>query len=115
MKVKKVCGASSSTPPRLRLSDGKLSLVHRDWNAVCQAIDNCGDGAEWENMYYKFVQMNKEVNDRHTSGSSRVRTLWMIGDPKKRGLYPTLALAEALRRVEVWDDAGSSMAGESRT
>ena len=44
--------------------------------------------------------------------------MWMrFGRRKcdKHMLSPTLTLDEALRRVAVWDDAGSSAAGGSRT
>ena len=33
----------------------------------CQVIDKGGMGAEWDNLYCKFVEKNKEVN----VGSSR--------------------------------------------
>ena len=36
-------------------------------------------------MYYKFVEMNKEVNVRHPSEGSRARTLWKVRDAKERG------------------------------
>ena len=85
--------------------------------------------------------MNQEVDVRHPSGSSRAETLWKIRGAKERcDAYhdqtsqpkivnrdavrqeswnkhlqnPALALAEALRRVEVWDGAVSSTAGGSR-
>ena len=50
---------------------GESPLVAEDWHAICQAIYTGVEGAEWENLYYKFVEMNKEVNVRHPSGSSR--------------------------------------------
>ena len=37
---------------------------------------NTREREEWENLYYKFVEMNKEVNVRNPSGSSRGKTLW---------------------------------------
>ena len=48
-------------------------LVDEDWHAVCQAIYKGVEGAEWENFYCKFVEMNKEDNVRHPSGSSKPR------------------------------------------
>ena len=44
-------GASSRRPP----------LVDEAWHARCQAICKGVEGAELENLCYKFVEMNKEV------------------------------------------------------
>ena len=39
---------------------------------MCPAIyKTVAEGAEWENLYYKFWEMNKVVNVRNPSGSSR--------------------------------------------
>ena len=59
--------------------------VDEDWHAVCQAIHKGVEGAEWESLYDKFVEMNKRVNARHLSGSGRARTLWKVRDAKERG------------------------------
>ena len=50
--------------------------MEEDWHAGCQAMYKGVQGAEWENLYHKVVAMNKEVNVRHPSGSSRPKTLW---------------------------------------
>ena len=47
--------------------------------------NNDVEGAEWENLYHRSVDLNKEVNVRHPSGSSRARTFWKIRDAKVRG------------------------------
>ena len=43
-------------------------LEDEDWDAVCQAIYKGVEGAERENLYHKFLEMNKAVNVRHPSG-----------------------------------------------
>ena len=117
-------------------------LVDEDSHTVCQAIYKGVEGAAWETLCCKFVDINKAVNVRHPSGNSRVKTLWTARDAKERGdaycdqtsdqsivnrdavrqelwnerpKHPALALDEALRRVAVWDDAGSSTSGGSRS
>ena len=50
-------------------------LVDEDWHVICQASNKGVKGVEWENLYYKFVEMNKEVNVHPPSGSSTARTL----------------------------------------
>ena len=54
--------------------------VDEDWHSVCQAIYKGVEGAEWENLCHKFVEMNKAVNIRHQSGNRRVRALWKERD-----------------------------------
>ena len=51
--------------------------VAREWSRRLQGIE----GAEWENLYCKFVEMNNQVNVRHPSGS-RATTLWKMRDAK---------------------------------
>ena len=63
--------APSSTPPNVGTSRWEPPLV--DWHAVV---------AEWENLNYLFVEMNKEVNVRNPSGISRAKTLWKVRDAK---------------------------------
>ena len=46
---------------------GVRELAH-----TCQAIYKGVQGAEWGNLYYKCVKMNKEVNVRNPSGSGRL-------------------------------------------
>ena len=41
-------------------------------------------GQEWENLYFKFAEMNKEVNVRNPSGSSRAKKLGKVRDAKER-------------------------------
>ena len=116
-------------------------LVDADWHAVCQAIYRGVEGAEWENLFKKFVEM-KEVIARHPRGSRMAKIIWKMRDANDRGhtcddqsyatkidrrevahqelwsahlKSPSVALSEALRRVKVWDEAGSSTAGASRT
>ena len=50
-------------------------LVDEDWHVICQASNKGVKGVEWENLYYMFVEMNKEVKIRHPSGNSTARTL----------------------------------------
>ena len=77
------------------------------------------------------METNKEVNARNPSGSSRAKTLWKMTDAKYRGdphndqtyatkvesahiKSPTFALSEALRKVEIWEDADFSAGGEQK-
>ena len=113
-------------------------LVDEDWHAVCQAIHQGVGGAQWENLYCRFVEMNKEVNVRHPSGSNKAKTPWKRRDAKDRGdthydrsfatkidrreevrqelrsAHLQSTVFALLRRVEVWTDAGSSTARGSR-
>ena len=41
-------------------------------------------GADWENVYYTFVEMNKDVDVRNPSGSGRAKMLWKMRDAKRR-------------------------------
>ena len=118
-------------PTKVKVDRWGPSLVDEEWHAVCQAIYKRVEGAEWENLRYKFVEINMEFNVRHQSGSSRAKTLRKVRDAKERGdehydqtsehnivnrdrfgrnfgkkhlQNPALALAEALRRVDLWDD-----------
>ena len=50
-------------------------LVDEDWRAICEASYKGFEGAEWENLYHKFVEMYKDVNVRYPSGTSRATTL----------------------------------------
>ena len=36
-------------------------VADEDWHAICQAICRGIEGAEWENLHYKFVEMNNEA------------------------------------------------------
>ena len=45
-------------------------LVDKDWHAICQAIFRGVEEAAKENLYHKFVEMNKDA-----SGSGRAKTL----------------------------------------
>ena len=56
--------------------------MNEDCRAVCQAIYKDVEGAEWERLYCKFVEMSKEVDVTHPSGSSRAKTLWKVRDAK---------------------------------
>ena len=62
-------GASRWRPP----------LVDEDWHAMCPATCKGVEGAQWENLCYKFVEMNNEVNVR------RAKTHWKIRDARERG------------------------------
>ena len=42
-------GASRLEPP----------VVDEDWHTICQPIYKSVEGAEWENLYYKFVEMEQ--------------------------------------------------------
>ena len=105
--------------------------MDEEWHAVCQAICRGVEGAKWEKLYYKFVDMNKTVHVRHRSGNSRANLLWNARDAAETEVThttirtiklkivnqsavrhelwvqhlqnPTLALDEAFRRVAVWD------------
>ena len=56
-------------------ADGENHLVDGDWLAIGQAINWGVEGAEVKNLYYKFVEMNKEVNFCSPGGSSRANVL----------------------------------------
>ena len=45
-------------------------VVDEDWYAIGHATHKGVEGAELENLYYKSVEMTKEVNVRNPSGSS---------------------------------------------
>ena len=62
----------------------RLPLVDEDWHAICQTIHKGVEGAEWEILYFKLVEMNQEVNVRHPMGSSRAETLCKIRDASAR-------------------------------
>ena len=106
------------------------------WRATCPAIKKGVEGADWENLHYRFVEVNKEVNVRHPSGSSRAKTLFKVSDATDRDdkhydrsyvtkierkvrqelrsahlMSPIFALSEALREVDTWADADSSAGG----
>ena len=94
-------------------------LVDEDWHASCQATCK---GVEWENLYYKFVEMNKEVDLCNPSGSSRAKTLWKKTDAKERYdahddqtyASPNLGLVGDAAEREELEDVGFSTAGGSR-
>ena len=51
---------------------------HRSWTKTGTqfvAIYNGAEGADWENLYYTFVEMSEEVDVRKPSGISRAKTL----------------------------------------
>ena len=60
-------------------------LVDEDWHAVCQAIYKGVEGAAWEKLCCKFVEMNTEVNVRSPGGSSRAKMLRTTMDATDRG------------------------------
>ena len=62
-REKRECFVLSSTPPMWEDNRWEPPLVDDDWHALCHAI-NMGEGVEWENLYYKFVEMTKESNIR---------------------------------------------------
>ena len=53
------------------------------WHAACPAISKGVEGAEWEKLYCKFVDLNEAVIVRHPSGSSRAQILWKVGEAEK--------------------------------
>ena len=57
-------------------------LVDEAWHTICQAICNGVEEAQRDNLYYKVVEMSKEVNVRHPRGSHRARTLRKIRDAR---------------------------------
>ena len=61
---------------------------HRSWTRIgTQFVKPINKGVEeagWENLCGKFVEMNKEVNVRNPTGSSRA-TLWKMRGAKDRG------------------------------
>ena len=58
-----------------RQSGGRQPLVNEEWHAMRRAIHRGVEGAGWDNLYFKFVEMNKEVNVRHPSGSGKTKML----------------------------------------
>ena len=102
-------------------------LVVEDWHAACQAIHNGVEQAEWANVYYKFVEMSREINAHSPGGSNMTNMLWKMSEAKEEATTsttrhtsminrnvvrqeqwirhlqsPVLALSGALRRVEQW-------------
>ena len=97
-------------------------LVDDDWHALCHAI-NMGEGVEWENLYYKFVEMTKESNiRRETQQGKHALECEGCQGKRRRGILPgqraehrrsgrglagvvdqaqspVMAMTEALRRV----------------
>ena len=102
-------GASRWSPP----------LVDEDWHAMCPAICKGVEGAQWEKMCYKFVEMNNEENVR------RAKAHWKIRDARERGdahydqtseqhIVNRDAVRQDLWNKHVWEEAGSSTAGVGR-
>ena len=62
---------------------GHRSFVDDDWHAICVVVYKGVEGAEWESLYCKFVEMNKEVNVRKPGESSRAEFFfWKMMDAK---------------------------------
>ena len=110
---------------------GGLPVVDEGWHAMFQAIRRGVEGAEWEVNVHKFGKMHQEVNVRHPSGGQqdydafgsegRQTQRYAMNIERREGVRqelwtahpqsPTIALSQALRRADVWHNAGSSGAG----
>ena len=83
-------------------------LVKEDWHASCQAIYKGVEGAAQENLYCKFVEMNKEVNVRNPRGGSRAKTFEKVsaandtGDTYYDQSYATIIKRREEVRQELW-------------
>ena len=81
-----MCSASFINTTNVGDRGWEPPLVDEDLQAICQVIYKGVEGAEWENLYHKFVEMKEgSRNVRHHSRSSRAKTLWKIRDAKERG------------------------------
>ena len=68
--------------------------MDEDWHAICQVIRRGGvEGAEWENLYCKFVDTNKEIYVRSPDGSSRAQLHWKLSE-RRRVLRPSQRAAD---------------------
>ena len=59
-----MCCAPSLTP-RMWETVNRAPLVDEEWHAICQAIYNGVERPEWQNTYYK----NVEMRDAEENGS----------------------------------------------
>ena len=59
--------------------------MDEDWHAICQANYKGVEGADWEQLCFKFVEMNKEMNIRSPGGSSKAKMLWTLSEARGRG------------------------------
>ena len=56
-----------------------------EWHAICQDVYKGVEGPEWENLNYKFVEMNKAVNLEKRGVNKKPRALWSITYAKASG------------------------------
>ena len=73
-----------NTDKKVEADRGEPPLVNEEWHAICQAINRGVEGAERENLWYKFIEMNQEVNVRHPGGSSMAKVLGKMRNAKDR-------------------------------
>ena len=61
-------------------------ILDEDWHTQCvNPSTKASEGAEWENLCYKFKELNIEVNVRDLVGSSRANSLWKLIDAQNIG------------------------------
>ena len=106
--------------------------MDEDWHATCQAIFQGVEGAEWETVYYKYMELDQAVKCRKSGEHKKAKALWSFTEAKDKRIdgydrgsvqriqtrshvrldlwavhlkSPTAALANALERTEhkMWD------------
>ena len=68
----------SSIPPPWRTT----AQIDEEY-AVCPAMHMGVEQAVWADLYYEFVDMNKEINARSPGGNRRAKMLWTLCEAKR--------------------------------
>ena len=61
-------------------------LVDEDWRAICQAIFQVVEGAEWETVYYKYEDLHKAVKCKKSVVNKKAQALWSLIAAKDKGI-----------------------------
>ena len=64
---------------------GGLRLWTRTRHPICLAIFKGVEGAEWENMYYKYEELHKELNLKELGVNKKAKALWFMRDTTASG------------------------------
>ena len=59
--------------------------MDEDCHATRQAIYKGVQGADWENSYYKYVDVHEAVNREKLGISEKAKALWSMRDAKANG------------------------------
>ena len=65
-------------------ADGDHQSLDEDWHIICQAIYKSVEGLEWV-MYYKYMEMHKNVNLRKPMINKKAGVLWALKNAKENG------------------------------